>query len=84
MYALGGKVHILVFHGRTAKKTRGLCGSIIYERVVCRIVYWRVDASRTLAVDRIEAYGVVDSLIVMVDSELQRVHLGCVNTKNLR
>ena len=84
MYALSCKVHILVFHGRTAKKARGLRGSIIYERIVCRIVYWRVDASRTLAVDRIEAYGVVDSLIVMVDSELQRVHLGCVNTKNLR
>ena len=69
------QVHILVLHLSRTVEMGGIGGCHIHQRVVGLIGHGGVDAVFLLTVDGVEAQRVVYRLIVVIDSELQRVHV---------
>ena len=68
------QVHILVLHLSRTVEMGSIGGGHIHQRVVGLIVDGCVDAVFLLTVDGVEAQRVVYRLVVVIDSELQRVH----------
>ena len=70
------EVHILVFHRRLSKKVSQTRLRLIGQGIVGRILYRRVDTTLPAPVDTVKRQRVVDSLVMPVNSQFQRVHRG--------
>ena len=69
------QVHVLVIHLGLSVQVGHLLGGIVYQGVGCGIFNGRFYAILFLLVDTVQTDGVVDGLVVSVDSQLQGVHL---------
>ena len=68
------QVHVFVLHLSRAVEMGGIGGGHIDQRVIGLIGDGGVNAVFLLSVDGVEAQRVVYRLVVVIDSELQRVH----------
>ena len=69
------KFHVLIIHLRIAIQKGRSRGRIVDEGVVGRVLHRCIDAVRACPHHTVGTDGVVDGLVVMVDRQLERVHL---------
>ena len=82
VYLVALEVHVLILHARvTVEVSQARC-PFVCERVLGFIFHGRVDAVLTFSVDAVEGQRVVDSLIMMINSQLERVHQCSVRTRS--
>ena len=69
------QIHVLVLHlGITVEVSRS-CIGIVGHGVLGRVFHRGIDTVLTLTVQTVQAQGVVDGLVALVNQELQGVHL---------
>ena len=72
------EVHVFILHIRLSVEVCLLVSGMIDEGVVSLVGHRSVDAVLSLSVDGIEADGVVDALIMLLDGKLERIEgLSC-------
>ena len=69
------KLHVLIIHLRIAIQKGRSRGRIVDEGVVGRVLHRCIDAVRACPHHAVGTDGIVDGLIMMVDRQLERVHL---------
>ena len=76
--AVALEVHILILYMRFAIQKGSARAGLVGQRVIGRVLYGSVDAVLALAVQTVERQRVINQLVVLVDSQFQRVHCGGV------
>ena len=68
------QVHIGVLHLGVTKEMGRRCGGIIDQRVIGRILHRGIDTVLPMTVDAVQCQRVINSLIMLVDGQLDGIH----------